>query len=245
MRIIRTANYDEMSERAAELIGAQIVIKPTSVLGLATGSSPIGVYEKLVKWYEAGILDFSQITTLNLDEYKGLAPEHDQSYRYFMNTHLFDHVNINKDRTFVPDGLQASSSHACSLYNATVHKYGPVDVQLLGIGVNGHIGFNEPSDHFEKDTFCVALSESTIRANSRFFDSPADVPKEAYTMGIGTIMSAKRVVVVASGGNKAAAVRAAVRGPITPQCPASILQLHPDCTLVGDEDALALLNGEE
>lgn len=242
MRIIRTANFGEMSERAAVLIGAQVVIKPTSVLGLATGSSPVGVYENLVKWYQKGILDFSQITTLNLDEYKGLAPEHDQSYRYFMNTHLFNLVNINKDRTFVPDGLQANTSHACSLYNATVHKYGPVDVQLLGIGVNGHIGFNEPSDHFEKDTFCVPLSESTILANSRFFDREEDVPKEAYTMGIGTIMSAKRVVLIASGTVKAAALKAAVKGPITPQCPASILQLHPDCTVVADEDALALLD---
>lgn len=242
MRIIRTANYDEMSERAAVLIGAQIVIKPTSVLGLATGSSPVGVYEKLVQWYEKGILDFSQITTINLDEYKGLAPEHDQSYRYFMNTHLFDLVNINKDRTFVPDGTQANSSHACSLYNATVHKYGPADVQLLGIGMNGHIGFNEPSDHFEKYTFCVKLSESTIRANSRFFDSPDDVPKEAYTMGIGTVMSAKRIVLVASGTGKAAAVKAAVKGPITPKCPASILQLHPDCTIVADEGALSMMD---
>lgn len=239
MRIIKTTDYQQMSRMAANLISAQIIMKPACVLGLATGSTPIGTYEQLIKWYQKGDLDFSTVTSINLDEYKGLAPDNDQSYRYFMNTHLFDHVNIDKSKTFVPDGLEADSGKACDDYNRIIREKGGVDLQLLGLGNNGHIGFNEPSDIFEKDTHCVKLTQSTIDANARFFASMDDVPKEAYTMGIGSIMQAKKIVIIVSGKGKAGIVKEAFFGPITPSVPASILQLHKDVVLVGDEDALS------
>lgn len=230
-----------MSRAAANIISAQVIMKPDCVLGLATGSTPIGTYEQLIKWYEKGDLDFSSVTTINLDEYKGLSPENDQSYRYFMNTHLFNHININKSKTYVPDGLEADSEKACSAYNEIIHQYGGIDLQLLGLGNNGHIGFNEPSDIFEKETHCVSLTQSTIDANARFFASMDEVPKEAYTMGIKTIMQAKKIVVVVNGPQKAEIVEKAFFGPITPQVPASILQLHRDVTIIGDEEALSAL----
>lgn len=239
MRIIKTTDYQQMSRMAANLISAQIIMKPACVLGLATGSTPIGTYEQLIKWYQKGDLDFSTVTSINLDEYKGLAPDNDQSYRYFMNTHLFDHVNIDKSKTFVPDGLEADSEKACDDYNRIIREKGGVDLQLLGLGNNGHIGFNEPSDIFEKDTHCVKLTQSTIDANARFFASMDDVPKEAYTMGIGSIMQAKKIVIIVSGKGKAGIVKEAFFGPITPSVPASILQLHKDVVLVGDEEALS------
>lgn len=239
MKIYRTKDYDEMSKKAAHIIAAQIVLKPDCVLGLATGSTPVGTYKNLVEWYKNGDLDFSTLSSCNLDEYRGLSPENDQSYRYFMNTNLFDHVNIRKDHTFVPDGLQENSDKACQMYEQIIRDLGGIDLQLLGLGHNGHIGFNEPAEEFPKITHCVDLTESTIQANKRFFEKESDVPRQAYTMGIGTIMSAKKILVVVSGKDKAEILSKIINGPITPQIPATILQLHPDVTIVADNAALS------
>lgn len=232
-------DYKAMSRIAANIISAQIIMKPDCVLGLATGSSPEGTYAQLVEWYKKGDLDFSQVTSVNLDEYKGLSGDNDQSYRYFMNTHLFDHVNIDKSRTFVPNGLEPDSEKACREYDEVVVATGGVDLQLLGIGHNGHIGFNEPASEFCKNTQCVDLTESTIEANKRFFEKEEDVPRQAYTMGIGTIMRAKKILLVASGEGKADIIAKAFTGPITPEVPASILQLHNDVTVVCDKAAMS------
>ncbi len=239
MKIYKTKDYDQMSCRAASIIAAQILMKPDCVLGLATGSTPVGTYKKLAEWYDRGELDFSEVTTINLDEYKGLPRDNDQSYYYFMNEHLFSKVNIDRSRTFLPDGTEADSETACRKYNEIIHAIGGADLQLLGIGHNGHIGFNEPGDCFEKETHCVTLSERTIQANTRFFASEKDVPRQAYTMGIQTILSAGKILLAASGEDKAEAVRAAFYGPVTPKVPASILQFHPDVVLVADEAALS------
>ena len=240
MVIYKAKNYQDLSRKAANIISAQIIMKPDCVLGLATGSSPIGTYKQLIEWYNKGDLDFAKVTTINLDEYKGLSPENDQSYRYFMNTNLFNHVNINKERTFVPNGLEPDSEKACAAYNETIRSVGGIDLQLLGLGNNGHIGFNEPGAAFEKETHCVDLTESTIQANSRLFDSIDDVPRQAYTMGTQTIMYARMILVVANGEAKAQAVHDMCYGPVTPKCPASILQLHTNCVVVADEAALSL-----
>jgi len=232
-------DYKAMSRIAANIISAQIIMKPDCVLGLATGSSPEGTYAQLVEWYKKGDLDCSQVTSVNLDEYRGLSGDNDQSYRYFMNTHLFDHVNIDKSRTFVPNGLEPDSEKACREYDAVVEATGGVDLQLLGIGHNGHIGFNEPAKEFCKNTQCVDLTESTIEANKRFFEKEEDVPRQAYTMGIGTIMRAKKILLVASGEGKADIIAKAFTGPITPEVPASILQLHNDVTVVCDKAAMS------
>ncbi|MCR5837764.1 MAG: glucosamine-6-phosphate deaminase [Lachnospiraceae bacterium] len=242
MRIIKAEDYNSMSRMAANIISAQIIMKPKCVLGLATGSTPLGTYAQLIDWYNKGDLDFSEVTSINLDEYKGLSPENDQSYRYFMNKNLFDHINIDKSRTFVPDGLEMDSEKACADYNAIIRNSGGVDLQLLGLGNNGHIGFNEPGEAFEKETHCVKLAQSTVEANSRFFENIDDVPKEAYTMGIKAIMQAKKIVVVVNGAGKAQIVKEAFFGPVTPKVPASVLQLHNDVTIVGDAEALALID---
>lgn len=242
MMIYRAKNYQDMSRKAANIISAQIILKPDCVLGLATGSSPIGTYQQLIEWYQKGDLDFSRVTSINLDEYKGLGPDNPQSYRYFMNTNLFNHVNIDKARTFVPNGLEENSLKACSDYNGIIAREGGIDLQLLGLGHNGHIGFNEPDDKFEKETHCVDLTESTIEANKRFFDSEDDVPKQAYTMGIRNIMQAKKILVIVSGESKAEILNEVLNGPITPAVPASILQLHNDVTIVADEAALGRLS---
>ena len=241
MKIIKTADYNEMSRKAANIIAAQMILKPNSVLGLATGSSPIGTYKELIKKCEAGDIDFSDITTVNLDEYRGLPRTNDQSYYYFMNDNLFNHVNIDKDRTHVPNGEVADAEEECGNYEALIKSLGGVDLQLLGLGHNGHIGFNEPADEFAKVTNCVDLQESTIEANKRFFASIDDVPRQAYTMGIGTIMAAKKILVVVSGADKAAIVKKAFTGPVTPRVPASILQMHADVTVVCDAAAYAEL----
>ena len=240
MRIVRAKDYEDMSRKAGNIIAAQVVAKPDCVLGLATGSTPIGAYKRLIEGYEAGDLDFSQVKTYNLDEYRGLPGTHDQSYRYFMNVNLFDHVNIDKANTHVPDGLMEDYEAACAEYDAAVTAAGHQDLQLLGIGNNGHIGFNEPGDAFVRGTHCVDLTESTIQANSRLFDSIDDVPRQAFTMGIGTIMAARTILVMANGEVKAQAVHDMIYGPITPACQASILQLHPNVVLVADEAALSL-----
>ena len=239
MRIIEAKDYKELSKQAANIIAAQIVMKPDCVLGLATGSSPIGTYDQLVEKYENGDLDFSKVSSVNLDEYRGLDHENDQSYYYFMHEHLFDRVNIDAENTNVPDGTNPDAEAECKRYEELIRSYGGVDLQLLGIGADGHIGFNEPAPIFEKETHCVDLTESTIEANKRFFASADDVPKQAYTMGIGTIMRAKKILVVVSGADKADIVAKAFFGDVTPEVPASILQMHPDVTIVGDAEALA------
>lgn len=241
MRIICAKDYKEMSEMAADIIGAQVLLKPDAVLGLATGSTPIGTYEELVRRYEAGRLDFGKIKTVNLDEYRGLTRDNDQSYYYFMHTHLFNHININKNNTNVPDGMEPDALKAGQDYENIIKNYGGIDLQLLGLGNNGHIGFNEPGDEFIDKTHVVDLTESTIEANKRFFASIDDVPKQAYTMGIGSIMRAKRVLMVVNGKGKAEIVKEAFFGPITPKVPASILQLHNDFILIGDVEALSCL----
>ncbi len=240
MIIYRAKNYQDMSRKAANIISAQIIMKPDCVLGLATGSSPVGTYKQLIEWYQKGDLDFSKVTTVNLDEYRGLGPDNVQSYRYFMDTNLFNHVNIKKDHTFVPNGLELDPERACAVYNEIIYKQGRIDMQLLGLGRNGHIGFNEPGAAFEKETHCVDLTESTIEANKRFFESEDKVPKQAYTMGIKNIMQAKKILVIVSGEEKAEALKRALYGPITPAVPASILQLHNDVIVIADEAALCL-----
>ena len=239
MKIYKAKDYKDMSRKAANIISAQVIMKPNCVLGLATGSTPIGTYAQLVEWYNKGDLDFSEVTTVNLDEYKGLPRTNDQSYYYFMHQHLFDRANIDPERTNVPNGMEPDAEKECGRYEELIRSLGGVDLQLLGLGHNGHIGFNEPGEAFEKETHCVDLTESTIEANKRFFASADDVPKQAYTMGIKTIMQAKKILIVVNGENKADIVERAFFGPVTPEVPASILQLHNDVTLVGDEAALA------
>ena len=241
MKIIKAKDYKDMSRKAANIISAQIIMKPHCVLGLATGSTPIGTYDQLVEWYNKGDLDFSEVTTVNLDEYKGLTRENEQSYYYFMNDKLFSRVNINKERTFLPDGMEPDSDKACKDYNEIIASVGGVDLQLLGLGHNGHIGFNEPGMAFEAETHCVNLTESTMKANQRFFASMDEVPKQAYTMGIKTIMQAKKILIVISGEDKAQIVKEAFFGPITPKVQASVLQLHNDVTIVADEAALSMV----
>ena len=228
-----------MSRVAANIISAQVILKPESILGLATGSSPIGVYDQLVEWYKKGDLDFSRVTTVNLDEYKGLPKENEQSYYYFMHEYLFDKVNINVENTYLPDGMNMDSEAEAARYEEVLASVGQVDLQLLGMGHNGHIGFNEPDSSFAQTTHCVDLTESTIEANKRFFASADDVPRQAYTMGIGTIMKAKKILLIVNGEAKADIVAKAFFGPVTPEVPASILQLHPDVVIVADKAALS------
>lgn len=239
MRIIKAKDYTDLSKKAAEIISGQVMLKNNAVLGLATGSTPVGTYKELIKKYNDGVLDFSNITTINLDEYRGLDPDNDQSYRYFMNSNLFDHINIDKANTYVPNGLEQNAEKACMEYDAVISAVGGIDLQLLGLGVNGHIGFNEPADSFPLNTNCVQLTQSTIDANKRFFEREEDVPREAYTMGIAAIMQANTVLLLASGKNKAAIVKQAFFGDIKPQVPASILQLHSNFILIADEEALS------
>lgn len=232
MKIIETANYAELSRKAADILAAQVVLRPDCVLGLATGSSPIGLYDSLVERYENGTLDFSKVRSVNLDEYRGLDGTHDQSYRYFMDTHLFNRVNIVKENTHVPNGKAVDAAAEGEAYDALIRELGGIDIQLLGIGLDGHIGFNEPDDCFTGPTHEVTLDPSTIEANARFFASADDVPRSAITMGMASIMQAKKIVLIASGSNKKDIMEKALFGPITPEVPASILQLHPDLTVV-------------
>ena len=231
MRILETENYEEMSVLAARIIGAQVLLKPNCVLGLATGSSPIGAYQELVKSYQKGLLDFSEVRTVNLDEYCGLSPENPNSYRHFMDENLFDKINIKKENTFLPNGMAQDTEQESVRYEALVTSLGGADLQLLGIGRNGHIGFNEPCDHFPKDTHPVALTQSTIEANSRLFERKEDVPSKAITMGVGTIMKADKILLIA-GKEKKEIIKEALFGKVTPQVPASVLQLHKDVTVI-------------
>ncbi len=239
MKIIKMPDYSGMSRQAANILSAQVIMKPDSVLGLATGSTPIGVYKQLVEWTKKGDIDFSQIRTVNLDEYCGLAPGHAQSYAYFMWEHLFSHINIKKENVHLPDGLEADAKKECARYNALLEALGFIDLQLLGIGHNGHIGFNEPGHAFALETHRVKLTESTRKANSRLFASIQDMPRYAYSMGIKSIMQARRLLVIVSGADKADIVKEAFTGEVSPAVPASVLQLHPGVTLVGDEAALS------
>lgn len=241
MRFISCADYTAMSRQAANLISAQVIVKPNCVLGLATGSTPIGTYKQLIEWYNKGDLSFANVRSVNLDEYKGLSGDHDQSYRYFMQTNLFDHVNIDPASTNVPNGMAADPEAECLRYNQVIRDMGGIDIQVLGMGHNGHIGFNEPGHAFELETHVVNLTESTIEANARFFASREEVPRRAITMGIKSIMQARQILVVVSGESKADIVKAAFTGPVVPEVPASILQMHPDVVLVGDKAALSKL----
>ena len=241
MRIISARDYDHMSRQAANIISAQVILKPNSVLGLATGSSPIGTYKQLIEWYKKGDIDFSQVHTVNLDEYVGLDYSSDQSYVYFMRHNFFDHINIDLANTNIPKGTNPDARAECTCYDNIIRSLGGIDLQLLGLGPNGHIGFNEPDDSYTKGTHKVALTDATIQANKRFFEKEEDVPRYAYTMGICDIMQAERVVMVVSGESKAGIVKEAFTGPVTPRVPASILQLHKDFTLVADEAALSKL----
>lgn len=241
MEFIIAESTEDMSRRAADRIASFVEADPSCVLGLATGTTPIGLYACLVDDCAQGKISFADVTTFNLDEYRGLDPEHDQSYRYFMKKHLFDHVDIDQARTHVPEGSNPDAEAVCAVYEQAIEEAGGIDLQLLGLGPNGHIGFNEPEDTFPKATHCVDLTESTIQANSRLFDSADEVPREAYTMGIGTIMKARKILLVVNGAGKAEIVRDVLRGPVVPQVPASVLQLHPDVTVVLDKEAAALL----
>ncbi|MCR5830279.1 MAG: glucosamine-6-phosphate deaminase [Lachnospiraceae bacterium] len=232
MKIIKTADYDELSRKAAQIIASVVISKPRAVLGLATGSTPIGTYKELVRMNKAGDLDFSQVTTVNLDEYAGLDPANDQSYRYFMNDNLFDHINIDKNRTFVPNGLAKDLVAEGNRYDELIESLGGTDIQLLGIGHDGHIGFNEPDDVFYKATHEVKLDAMTIKANARFFESEEAVPRKAITMGMWAIMQAKKILLIASGDDKRDIVERSIKGPVTPKVPASILQCHRDVTVI-------------
>lgn len=237
MQIYCEKDYDAMSRRAAQIIAAEITHDPACVLGLATGSTPEGAYKYLADWHKKGCLSFRDVRTVNLDEYKGLAPDHEQSYRHFMQIHLFDHVDIEPRSIRLPDGLAPDPAAHCAEYDAYIQSLGNIDLQLLGVGRNGHIGFNEPGDRFIRETHVVDLAESTVDANARFFASREEVPRQAVTMGVGAILGAKKILLAASGTEKADAVYNCVRGPITPRCPASILQLHPNVVIVVDEAA--------
>ena len=240
LNIIKVKTPEEMGKAAADEFEAVIHAKPACVIGLATGSTPLPLYRELIAREKAGLIDFSRVRSANLDEYKGLAPDHPQSYRRFMQENLFDHISIKPENTIVPDGLAADIPAMCEAYERKIEDWGGVDIQLLGIGHDGHIGFNEPGSAFVAPTHVVDLTERTIEANSRFFASADDVPRQAYTMGTQTIMYARMILVVANGEAKAQAVHDMCYGPVTPECPASILQLHTNCVVVADEAALSL-----
>ena len=236
MNFIKVNTYEELSTRAAAIICGQVAMKPNCVLGLATGSSPVGAYKKIAEKNNTGEVDFSNVKSVNLDEYVGLNGGHEQSYRYFMNNNLFKYINIDINNTYVPNGCATDVEAECKAYDALIEKLGGIDLQLLGIGYDGHIGFNEPDTYFEKATHKVTLDSSTIEANSRFFASRDDVPTQAITMGMGGIMSSKKVLLIANGKGKRDIVEKAFFGPITPSVPASILQLHPDLTVIYSEN---------
>lgn len=240
MKVVVVANFDSMSAEVAKIVYGQISKKPHSVLGLATGSSPLGVYKLLVEYHKMGT-DFSKVTTFNLDEYVGLRPDHPQSYRWYMEENFFSKVNIKKEQTFIPNGVAEDLEAECLRYEDLIKQAGGIDLQLLGIGSNGHIGFNEPGSEFGTITRVVDLAESTVKDNSRFFESIDEVPTQAISMGIKTIMQAKEIILMASGGSKADAIYAAVYGPVTTEVPASVLQLHPAATLVVDQAAASKL----
>ena len=233
MRIILCDSYEEISERAAELICAQITLKPDCVLGLATGSSPIGMYDRLASMK----LDFSAVTTFNLDEYYPIRHDNEQSYYYFMNNYLYSRVNLRPENIHIPSGECADVERECREYEEKIQASGGIDLQVLGIGMNGHIGFNEPDDSLNTKTHLTDLTESTIAANSRFFESEDQVPKQAITMGISTILAAKKIILLASGKEKRQAISALMRDEINTEIPATMLKVHPDVVLICDREA--------
>ena len=237
LRIYQEADYAAMSRRAAHVIAAEVIRRPNCVLGLATGSTPVGTYQQLTAWNQQGDLSFREVRTVNLDEYKGLAPDHPQSYRYFMQENLFNHISIKPENTIVPDGLASDPQAMFEAYEQQIEAWGGVDLQLLGIGHDGHIGFNEPTDHFPKMTHEVELTAMTREANKRFFASLDEVPTAAFTMGIGTVMAARKVLLIATGADKKEILHKSFFGPVTPEVPASILQFHPDVTVICDAAA--------
>ena len=244
MKIIRAKDYADMSRKAANIISAQVIMKPDCVLGLATGGTPVGTYAQLVDWYNKGDIDFSEVTTVNLDEYRGLPKEHPESYWSFMHRNLFDKVNIDPAKINLPDGTNPDAEDACAKYNQIIHAVGGIDLQLLGIGHDGHIGFNEPCDHFPVMTHEVKLTDMTREANKRFFTSINEVPTAAITMGIGTVMAAKKIVMIITGADKADILHKVFFGPVMPEVPGSILQFHSDVTLICDEAAAAKMPQE-
>lgn len=241
MNIIIVKDYEAMSRKAAGLIQSQLMWHPDSVLGLATGSTPVGTYEALIDMYQKGDIDFKDVTSFNLDEYLGLDKENDQSYYRFMRNNLFDHINIDKDKTFIPNGMAEDFDAECKNYESLIEKHGGIDLQILGIGHNGHIGFNEPNVEFEARTHVVSLDEDTIKANTRFFESKEDVPKQAISMGIKTIMKSKKIILMASGQGKADIISQLVKDDIKPDLPASVLHLHEHVIILVDEAAASKL----
>ena len=237
MKLYIVKNEEEMSDLAAKMVSDKINSKPNTVLGLATGSTPEGMYKRLVELYEKGEVSFKEITTFNLDEYCGLDPDHEQSYHYFMRKHLLSKVDIDKSRCHIPQGVCKSRDEACRRYDEMIIDAGGIDLQILGIGVNGHIGFNEPGDKFVPETHVVELTKATLDSNSRFFEKPEMMPKEAITMGMRAILSAKAIILLACGESKAEAIKKSLLGPVTPEIPASILQLHRNLTVIVDEKA--------
>lgn len=237
MRVIVCKDYDEMSAKAAELVASQIILKPDSVLGLATGSTPIGLYERLGEMYKSGKMDFSDITTFNLDEYYPISKSNSQSYYYFMNEHLFSHINVNRERTFIPNGETSDPERECSEYEELIDNKGGIDLQILGIGQNGHIGFNEPDLNLNSKTHLTDLTQNTIDANSRFFDKKEDVPKQALTMGIATILKSRKILLLANGASKHDAVAELLNEEINTNTPATMLKVHPDVVLICDREA--------
>lgn len=242
MKIYVEDNYNNMSIRAAQIAGSQITLNPRTVLGLATGSTPVGMYQELIKMYEEGKIDFSQVTTFNLDEYYRLPRENKSSYYDYMMTTLFNHINIPKERVHIPNGMAEDIEEECLKYEEKIYMAGGIDLQVLGVGTNGHIGFNEPSNNLSTITHLVDLTERTINDNSRFFENKEDVPTKAISMGIASIMKAKKVILLASGKNKAEAIKKMTNGYINTNNPASILQAHNDFTLIVDKEAASLIN---
>ncbi|MGX4601029.1 glucosamine-6-phosphate deaminase [Faecalimicrobium sp. JNUCC 81] len=245
MRILVCKNYEEMSKKAAQMILSQVTLKPNSVLGLATGSTPMGMYKELVNMYKNNVIDFSEVTTFNLDEYYQLPITNDQSYHYFMHENLFNHINVKKENIHVPNGMVKDVEAECNRYDNFIKESGGIDIQVLGIGHNAHIGFNEPTINFERGTHLVDLKESTIEANARFFDKIEDVPRKAITMGTGSIFKARKIMLLACGEGKADAIYNTVYGKVIPEVPASILQFHNDIVLILDEEAASKLNQED
>lgn len=240
MKVIVTKNYDEMSEKAFEIVKEVVVNNKNAVLGLATGSTPLGLYAEMIKDHKENGTSYKDVKTLNLDEYAGLGITSDQSYVYFMRENLFKHIDIDLNNTHIENGKAVNRELECENYNKLIEEL-PRDFQILGIGSNGHIAFNEPGTAFDSETHIVDLTESTIKDNSRLFERIEDVPRQAFTMGLKNIMHAKKIVVLASGANKAKAVYGMLKGPVTEALPASVLQLHPDCILIVDEAAYSLM----
>lgn len=241
MRIQIVKDYDTLSKKAAKMLASQVILKPKSVLGLATGSTPIGTYRELISMHKEGVLSFSEAVSFNLDEYYGLDVNDEQSYHYFMKQHLFDGIDIKEENINILNGKAVDVDAECHTYEKNIQDCGNIDIQLLGIGDNGHIGFNEPDEKFGVLTRLVDLEEATIKANARFFDSIDEVPTQAVSMGIKTIMNSKKILLIASGENKAEAIYKMVKGDVTPGMPASVLQLHPDVVVIVDEAAASML----